>query len=551
MHNSVSIHDYFPLKWEPRPAQVDVLTFIERMVVDGVTDIVIEAPTGIGKSAIGSACCYWAADWPPQILPYGGAAQAGGYYLVTQKQLQTQIADEVLGTKTDPSVYTVRDFSSLWSSSDYTCDRFKKCQVGLRTKVALCSGRKHNCCPYLLERAKFGSSIFSLTNYPYFLTEREYVGKLSKRNILVLDECHTIERQLLKFGEVETSDKLLNDWGLRGISVPELDTMQQFAHWLDRIYLPKIKSQLEAYSDAAKFAGDDDDTVAKRITALDNQVRKVEACVRGVAAVPENWVYWCEQNELDGNIAYCKPLDASPYMSVLMSGAVVRVYMSAYPGEKEVFCRSIGLNPDEVAWKRLKSGFPKENRPVIMGLVGSMSRKCQSDTLPHLFRVVDKIVAKHHDEKGIIHCHSYDLGKKIMKHLSVTNPGRTVLFPQKSDERQEKYDQHRDPSRGPTVLLSPSMTEGFDFKYESARWQIIAKVPYPYLGDRQVAAKKDKSQEWYDQQTIMTIVQASGRVCRSEDDWGVTYVLDADFRQLWDRRRSMFPGWFKEALVWP
>ena len=133
---SRTILDYFPLKWAPRQAQIDALDFIERMVVAGAEDIIIEAPTGIGKSAIGSTCCYWAADWPVQPLPSGGSAKPGGYYLVTQKQLQDQISDEVRGKPGTPSVYTKRDFSSLWSSASYKCDRFGTCQLGLKPKTA-------------------------------------------------------------------------------------------------------------------------------------------------------------------------------------------------------------------------------------------------------------------------------------------------------------------------------------------------------------------------------------------------------------------------------
>lgn len=94
------------------------------------------------------------------------------------------------------------------------------------------------------------------------------------------------------------------------------------------------------------------------------------------------------------------------------------------------------------------------------------------------------------------------------------------------------------------------MTEGYDFKDDQARWQIIAKIPYPYLGDRQVEAKKNMDPAWYDLQTIMSIVQASGRVCRSKEDHGVTYVLDSDFKSLWDKRKEMFPPWFRKAVVW-
>lgn len=566
MHNSIL--DYFPLKREPRPGQIKVLDFIERMVSDGVTDIVIQGPTGCGKSAIGAACCYWAANWPPQTLEAGGIAKPGGYYLVTQKHLQQQIAADVRPPKGQPSLYKFSDFSCLWSAASYPCDGGKRnpfsnesvdeglhpdhsCQMGFLSKKAACDGRKNKTCPYMVERARFDSAIFSLTNYPFFMTERVYVGALAKRNIMVLDECHTIEKQLLKFGEVEISDKLLKDWGLRGIGVPEIDDMQTFAKWLENTYLPHITDQLETFTDAAKTAeGGFEAQLSKRITALNNQKQRVHACVCGVHNEPDNWVYWCDQTERDGNIVYCKPLNAAPYMDILKSGSVVRVYMSAFTGEKDTFCKSIGLDPDTVARYRLPAVFPKENRPVIMGLVGSMSRRNQDSTLPPLLRVVDKILAKHHDEKGLIHCHSYELGKKIADHIR-SGPHRSrVMFPKNAEEKEEQIKIHRG-SPDPTVLVSPSVTEGFDFKGDEGRWQIIAKVPYPYLGDRQVKAKKDQDQEWYDMQAIMAIVQSSGRICRSEDDWGVTYVLDEDFKTLYDRRRSQFPDWFKESIVWP
>ena len=542
MHNSIM--DYFPLKSGARPSQVKALDFIERMVTAGCTDIIVEAPTGIGKSAIGASCCYWAADWPVQVTEAGAIAKPGGYYLVTQKQLQDQIK------KDGPMCH---DFSSLWSSSGYKCDNknLKVCQLGLRSKVPMCQGRKLKTCPYMVERAKFSAAIFSLTNYPFFMTERVFVGSLPKRNILVLDEAHTIEKQLLKFGEVEITDKLLREWDIRGVQVPEIDDKHAFAEWLSEKYLPRIESQLQTYTDQVKASGEEpDDELVQHITTLENQVHKIKSCVGGVQSSPENWVYWFDQTEREGNAAYCKPLDASPYMEILKSGGVVRIYMSAFFGDTGVFCKSLGLDEQEVACRTLNSGFKKENRPIVMGLVGSMSRKNQQNTLPSLLRVVDKILTRHHDEKGIIHCNSYELGDKIADHLKTSHPTRTILFPKKADERTSQYNIHLSTQSGPTVLLSPSMTEGFDFKDDFARWQIITKMPYPYLGDRQVAAKKDRSPDWYDTQTIQTVIQATGRICRSEEDWGVTYMLDEDFKILWDRRRSMFPAWFKEAIVW-
>jgi ATP-dependent DNA helicase DinG len=98
------------------------------------------------------------------------------------------------------------------------------------------------------------------------------------------------------------------------------------------------------------------------------------------------------------------------------------------------------------------------------------------------------------------------------------------------------------------VLLSPSMTEGLDLVGDLARWQVICKLPYPYLGDPQVAARRAEEPGWYDWRTCLTLVQAYGRAVRSEDDHAVTYLLDADAPAFLQRQRGRLPGWFLAAM---
>jgi len=116
----------------------------------------------------------------------------------------------------------------------------------------------------------------------------------------------------------------------------------------------------------------------------------------------------------------------------------------------------------------------------------------------------------------------------------------------------------------PTVLLTPSMTEGIDLVGDAARWQAICKIPWPYLGDPQVKARRERDPDWYAWRTCLTVVQAYGRsyawrTCltvvqaygrsvRSEDDHAVTYLLDADFPKFLKRERERLPEWFVEAI---
>ena len=103
-------------------------------------------------------------------------------------------------------------------------------------------------------------------------------------------------------------------------------------------------------------------------------------------------------------------------------------------------------------------------------------------------------------------------------------------------------------SKEPTVLISPSMTEGVDLKGELSRFQILCKVPYPWLGDPIVKKRMYKFPNWYPLQTAMTVVQSIGRSIRNEKDTAITYILDADWERFYRKHKSIFSEDFIKTL---
>ena len=99
------------------------------------------------------------------------------------------------------------------------------------------------------------------------------------------------------------------------------------------------------------------------------------------------------------------------------------------------------------------------------------------------------------------------------------------------------------------MLLSPSMSEGVDLHGELSRFQVICKVPYPYLGDPLIRKRMNKFSGWYPMQVAKTIVQAVGRSVRSKDDKAVTYILDGDWYNFLRKNRKFFPKSFLESLL--
>lgn len=94
------------------------------------------------------------------------------------------------------------------------------------------------------------------------------------------------------------------------------------------------------------------------------------------------------------------------------------------------------------------------------------------------------------------------------------------------------------------------MDRGVDLPGDDCRVQIVCKVPYPYLGNRQIKERTrlPGGQSWYTTQTARTIVQMTGRGVRSADDHAVTYVLDRQFGRWFGDAKKLLPKWWTDAV---
>ena len=164
----------------------------------------------------------------------------------------------------------------------------------------------------------------------------------------------------------------------------------------------------------------------------------------------------------------------------------------------------------------------------------------------HSRPVRDLTVLKNHNfvASGVVvhNCHTFKIAKYLQQHVK---SNRILIHG--SEDRIQKLQEHMT-SKKPTVLLSPSMQEGVDLKGDLSRFQIICKVPYPYLGDKIVKKRMHRWPWWYPLQTAKTVVQALGRSIRSADDHAVSYILDVDWVRFFEKHSELFPENFKKSL---
>ena len=187
----------------PRECQTKAIDFAMSEFRSGKKIVIIEAGTGVGKSAIGLTV----ARLLQSELADSDQFSSGAYFLTTQKILQEQYVSD-FGCSSKNSMKSIK------SSSNYTCAFHKKstCAESLRAlKVAEKGGRFwKKCtfdCTYRNAKQSFLESPESVTNFPYFLAETQYSGKIKPRKALIVDEAHNTPVELSKFVEVTMKEK--------------------------------------------------------------------------------------------------------------------------------------------------------------------------------------------------------------------------------------------------------------------------------------------------------------------------------------------------------
>jgi len=219
---------------------------------------------------------------------------------------------------------------------------------------------------------------------------------------------------------------------------------------------------------------------------------------------------------------------------LLMSGTILN---------HKTFCYNNGIPIDQSCFISLDSPFPIKNRQTFIVPIHSMSYKNINRGLPLINNAVQELLYQHRGEKGIIHAHTY----RIAKFLKTNDrTGRILLHNPKN--RIDVLESHMN-SGEDSVLISPSFTEGIDLIHDTSRFQIICKIPFPFLQDNYIKTKMERCKHWYEWQTSKTIIQCLGRSVRSEEDHAISYVLDADWERFYYYNQFMFPKWFKDALV--
>lgn len=509
-----------------RPSQSEMMTRIVVSLSKDKNFVIAELPTGSGKTMISMAA--------RQVL------DSKTLYVCTTKSLQDQFLNDFPHAKL------------IKGRSNYSCllmpDRFPD------VTAEDCPARKcEEGCPYKSAKQDAQRAMICVMNMSYFLSETEHIGSFKGRGLMVIDEADTVEDALLEHVAVTISQ-----YDIEFLQLGEPAFKTKFEAWKEWAEAAKkiVLKRTEALDIeiAAKVKDKDWDTLPlvaiREKRRLDRLAGKLGFFLKHVN---EFWVWAREDYYHHGQKkAYkwvFKPVRVDEFGDILFANAEKFILMSATILDFSQYERNVGLAKyaDQGLVARLKLGsvFDPAKRPVKVVDGIDLTFRNKEQGMKELPGVISRILAEHPNEKGVIHTVTYDIARALQQAF----PGR--IRTHNSLNRREVIEDFKT-SSAPLVLVSPSSDRGEDFPDDLCRFIVIVKIPYPYLGDERIQRRlhhKD-GQRWYTLKTISKIVQMTGRGMRHEDDSCVSYIIDSGFRNLYMRNRSMFPQWWKDALIW-
>jgi ATP-dependent DNA helicase DinG len=268
------------------------------------------------------------------------------------------------------------------------------------------------------------ASTHAILNYSLFLalSFATYKG-IPSRDLLILDEVHRLEEEIVKFVEISISKRrwkrYIPDFKMVNYGFDDIESWIEFLIELER----KMFLLTEGISEEVAAEDMSEEVAAEAKT----ETEKLGQAIRNLRSNPRNWIVSeIKENNNEVINVKLKPLDVSPFCKEVFEKCTKTLMMSATILDKGAFCTSLGLAPGEVKFIQVASDFPLQNRPIYplnIAYLNSDSLR-QEEVQIKIARATDNLMTLHRNEKGIIHTTSYKQLDFIKENISHENKHR-------------------------------------------------------------------------------------------------------------------------------
>ena len=509
-----------PDGWEPREGQLEKCAEIVDHFDSGAKHVILEAPTGSGKSIVA---------------------------MTVAASLAKTEEDKVCITTITKSIQDqyLKDFKDLNDIRSSSTEIYR-CSSNLVRKDVDCKieSKKKKCdnkfdCPYKRAINIFRGCPLKITNLAFALNIPSIFA-----TVCIIDESHKLPDTVA--GQIEFKIQEMNSTYVKLVlkhnSNEFIESWEKFVSYLseqeekESFTLEDRKDFRRAHTLVSKKL---EEFNYDEIVGNDILKKAVSHC-RGLKSTLDTVALAVGTPMIKYEDLVFKPIYASTYTKkVLFSKAKKFLHMSATICDFEAYCEEVGIDEDEARFVLSDHVIPAERREVEFLPAAWMSFKNYEKDLEKTIKFVDDLIKQHDNKNTILHTVSYQRAEDISKDSEFD-----IQVPR---NHKEVVDLLRSRSSG-IVVASPSIVAGIDAKDDMCRLNIICKIPFPSFGDPRIKYISRDSPRLFNMQIIRDIVQACGRSTRHEEDYSWTYIIDGNFKRIYNDYGNLFPSWFKDSL---
>lgn len=505
--------------------------------------VLISAPTGSGKTVIGSAVA----------RVQGGTSMFLAHTIYLQRQqLRTLLQAATATGRANHRCLLPDPFGQELTAAEAPCPchHAKEGGCGYYNQLFACSDADEVVLNYAYAvrvcKAR-GMKVTTMDLESGMEVPLVLPNPFVNRGLLVCDEAHLLERALIDADTIEVSRRTFDR--LR-VPLPSTAEMGAWQEWANKWVMPvanRVTGLLKSFR-AVEHPHRDDIREARSLQSAYTVISEV------LQINPQGVPYYVGRTPSGFQI---RPLWAwyTAHNLLFKYGGNVAI-MSATVGDPALTTRLLGIQPDDWTLVEVPSSFPLENRPVFYWPVVRMKYGISHQDKMQQVHALAHLASKFPNSAGVVHCCSYNLGRFLFDNANIYPALVSRLLLHGPQNREETF-QDFEKTPGNRILITPAATTGVDWDFVG--WQMIPKVPFPDLSDDIVRLRYEYQTEEGDaigkdvylQEAALAIVQASGRCVRTPTSKGVTIITDSAFWPLFKFTSPLsFPGWWRDAVTW-
>lgn len=401
---------------------------------------------------------------------------------------------------------------------DYTCEEGYKSRCPYKGTIG---------CPSSQAEMRAATSALVVTNYDKWTAAKKYGQGMNHFTQVVFDEGHEAPSALARTMQVilhhrEREQHIVLDPPSDPLSMPAWKLWAVDARAV-------IEAEAKRADDAIKGQQDPRPVHVRHALHMRQLLRRLSILS---TARPLEWVV--EEIEKGYQFDPVRPGRYAEASLLLRIPSIV--FISATLRPKTLYL--LGQGADTFDFHEFDSDFDPKRCPIYW--VPTMRVDNRAADWSMLWVRLDQIAARRQDRKGIVHTVSYARRNVI---ITESRFSPKMLLNERGEAATETVEAFKASPPG-TILVSPSVGQGFDFPGSECEWQFLCKIPFPPPSKiLQARTKEDPEYPYY--LAMQSMVQNFGRGMRYAGDQCENFIADDHMEWFLPRYGHLAPRSFR------